>query len=84
MTAALQVIGGSLVLSRISFKKPAITRLAAENTLRRQSGLADRKQPDFPQPTVFEESSYDDAVAGTGKLRKRKPKMIPKIPNTIA
>src|SRR4029453_331286 len=45
----------------------------------RNGGMVNRKRPKLPTYR-FEESSYDEAVAGTGKLRKRKPKMIPKIP----
>jgi hypothetical protein len=42
------VIARSLVLSRISFNKPAPRRLVAEKTHVQKSFLANRKQPKLP------------------------------------
>ena len=42
------VIARSLASSRISFNKPRPRRLVAEKTHRRNSSLANRKQPELP------------------------------------
>jgi hypothetical protein len=44
------VIARSMVLSRISFNKPAPRRLVAEKTRGRNGFLANRKQPKLPNP----------------------------------
>jgi hypothetical protein len=77
------VIGRSKVLSRISFNKPAPTRLVAEKRTA-ETVFWQIETAQAPLIHCFEVGPHAYAVAGTGKLRKRKPKMIPKAPNTIA